>query len=297
MPAGSVEPKDRCGTGECAGVCSGVTQYSNGFPFSACTFPPARTCGGGVTCSNGQVTGGGTCATNGPTCVAGSPTPAPCGGGLGCADPTHCKPACTSAADCQTPNQVCAPDGKSCIPDGKVCHSNGECPKFNDCASDGMSCKPDAVLAAATARGVVPSTWEPPQLRTPAEVATELKDAGYTQDEQGRILFDAFAPGGIVPMFDPNAKTPLLGLRSCVYRLLACSVATGDLDACTAGNPRCEGSTPWLGDAAGVDCCPDECLMEYFEARATEPTFESVRKVINGTCYPGLRQYFEGLSQ
>ena len=297
MPAGSVDPKDRCGTGECAGVCSGVTQYSNGFPVSACTFPPARTCGGGATCSNGQITGGGTCAPNGPTCVAGPPTPAPCGGGLGCADSTHCKPACTSAADCQTPNQICDPDGKSCIPDGKVCHNDAECPKFNDCAANGMSCAPDAVLQAATARGVTPTAWNPPPVRSPDEVAAQLGAAGYTRDDQGRILLDAFAPGGIVPVFDPNAKTPLLGLRSCVYRLLACSFATGDLDACAAGNPRCEGSTPWLGDAAGVDCCPDECLMEYFEERATRPTFESVRKVINGTCYPGLRQYFEGLNQ
>jgi len=296
IATGSVEPLGRCGAGDCAGVCSGVTQFSdNGFPFSACTFPPNRSCGTGATCSNGQITGSGTCATTGPTCVVGPPTPVSCSGGVKCADGASCKPTCSTPADCQQPNQICSPDGTKCIPDGKRCHNDGECPKFNGCAPDGLSCIPDAVLAEATRRGVTPSTWEAPAVRTSAEIADLLRTAGFRSDDQGRIHFDDFDNGGVASIFDPAEKSPLLGLRSCVYRLEACTFETGNLDACVAAAPRCSSAQPWLGDPAGSDCCPAACLLEYFSQRDGHRDFSSLRNVVDGTCYPGLKTYYEEL--
>jgi hypothetical protein len=293
MPAGSVDPKDRCGTGECAGVCSGVTQYSNGFPLSACTFTPGRTCGGGVSCSNGQVTGGGTCATNSPTCVAGPPTPVPCGGGLKCGDDAHCKPGCTSAADCQAPNQICAPDGNSCIPDGKVCHSNVECPKFNDCAPDGKRCTPDAVLVAATARGVTPSTWEPEVSRNPDQLAAYLKAQGFPTDAEGQVFVDTKSTGAMDFVFDPRKKTPVTGFRHCMDRIAQCRFETRKLDECVAGAPRCTSDTPWLDDPGGWDCCPPQCLSEFFTLRANASAADVIIQLSDGACYPHLTEYME----
>ncbi len=312
VPAGAPDPKSTCGTGECAGVCSGNVQESNGFPASSCMYPAGRSCGSGstcndgqlsgsacsttgpgVSCSNGQVTGGGTCATNGPTCVAGPPTAVACGGGLKCADDAHCKPACSSAADCQTPNQICAPDGKSCISDGKVCHNNGECPKFNDCAADGLSCKPDAVLAAATARGVTASTWQPEVSRDPEQLAAYLKTLGYPEDSQGRIVLDTLEMSSAEMRFNPKHKTPVTGFRRCMDHIDQCRFETKKLDECVAAAPRCETDTPWLDDPGGWDCCPGQCLTDYFARRATRSGGQVMVDLSDGACYPHLTEYLE----
>lgn len=293
LPAGAAEPQGRCGGGECAGVCSGVTQESNGFPLSACTFPPGRACGGSPSCSNGQLTGGGTCADNGPTCVAAAPIPVACGGGMKCADDTQCKPACTTPGDCQAPNQICSPDGTHCIPDGKVCHNNAECPKFNDCAADGKSCKPDAVLAAATAQGVAPSTWTPKIVRTPQEVAAWLVSQGYPLDEEGRVRLVTKAIGVVEPVFDPNKKTPITQFGRCIDRIDACRFATDKLDECVAATPRCVTDTPWLDDPGGFDCCPSACLTHYFDLRTTESGPEAMVDLAEGDCYPQLKEELE----
>ena len=293
VPAGTLEATGRCGAGECAGVCSGVTQFSNGFPFSNCAFDSTRSCGASSSCVNGQLTRAGRCKATEPTCVSGTAVPAPCPGGMKCQDANSCKATCAAASDCAAPNQACSPDGSSCVPDGKLCRSDAECPRFNQCAADGKSCKPDAVLTAATARGVVPTTWQAPAVLSPQEVARALRDAGFREDAQGRIVFDAFEIGGLVSAFDPNLKTPLMGLRSCVYRLQTCALATGKMDECVAGAPRCEDDTPWLGDPGGTDCCPDACLTGYFDERELRSSYQAVRKIIEGSCYPGLTQYYQ----
>jgi hypothetical protein len=204
-----------------------------------------------------------------------------------------CKPACNAPADCAASDQVCSADGKSCIPDGKVCHSNSECPKFNDCATDGMSCKPDAVLAAATARGVVPASWAAPTVRTSQEVAAELKRVGFREDSDGRVLIPGAEFGGVQLAFDPSVANPLTGLRSCLVHIQACIVGVGKWDECMAAMPRCEGETPWLGDQAGTDCCPAECLLSYMNARETKNPREAIDVIMSSSCYPGLRQLLD----
>lgn len=297
VQAGAPDPTAQCGSGECAGVCSGQLQFSNGFPVSSCAFPPGRSCGAPGGCADGQLTGGSSCSTTSATCVPLPATPRACNGNLECANATTCKPACTSPADCAIAHQICAPDGKSCISDGKVCHDDGECPRFNDCASDGMSCKPDAVLAAATARGVVPSTWEPPQLRTPQQVAAVMKAMGYPEDAQGRMIFPGSGFGGIDIGFDPHRADPITGLRSCLVRIQACIVTGEKWDECIASVPRCQTATPWLGDPAGNDCCPAECLLEYFDARNTQHPRKAMDTMMGSSCYPGLRTFAEGAAQ
>ncbi len=294
VQAGAPDPAARCGTGECAGVCSGRLEHVNGFPRSSCTFAPGRSCGAPGGCADGQLTGGSICSTTSATCIPGPVEPRACNGNLECADATTCKPACTSPADCALPHQICAPDGKSCISDGKVCHGNSECPKFNECASDGKSCKPDAVLAAATARGVVPSTWEPPHLRTPQEVAAVMKSMGYPEDAEGRMIFPGSGFGKIDLAFDPSRADPITGLRACLVRIQACIVTGQKWDECVAGVPRCETATPWLGDPAGNDCCPAECLLEYFDARITQNPRNAMDAMMGSSCYPGLRTFAEG---
>lgn len=291
---GAPGPQNRCGAGECGGVCSGIAQTSNGFPVSSCTFPAGRTCGTGATCSNGQITGAGSCAANGPTCVMGPPTPVACGGGLKCTDDTSCKAACSSSADCQQPYQVCSGDGTRCVPDGKVCHNNGECPKFNKCNADGQSCIPDAVLAAAAAHGVTPAQWQAAPARTPEDVATILKQRGFPEDPEGRIRIPGAAFGDVEIVFNPRRRDPLMGFRACRVRIQACFQNVGDWDECVAGTPRCESSTPWSGDPAGDDCCPTECLVQYFDARDTKNALESLGSMGSSSCYPGLNQQLEG---
>ena len=288
MPAGSLDPQARCGAGECAGVCSGVTQFSNGFPFSNCSFTAGRSCGAPGNCSDGQITGGSLCSTTGPTCVTAPPTPRFCGGGLECADAGSCKPACTSPSDCAAPHQICSPDGKSCIPDGKLCHSDAECPKFNDCASDGMSCKPDAVLAAATARGTSPSAWQPELVRNPTQIATWLRGLGYPDDGHGRIILDTESTGPLRMVFDPQDVRPVTGFRYCMQRINQCRYETGKLDECVAAAPRCVSNSPSPNDPGGFDCCPESCLLRYFALRSTLSPADVMVEIADGSCYPHL---------
>lgn len=291
VPAGSPDPTAQCGAGECAGVCSGQLDEYNGFPHSSCTYPTAKPCGAGVTCSNGRISGGGSCAATGPVCVATASEPQPCPGGLGCAvDGISCKPVCNAPADCAASNQVCSADGKSCISDGKVCHSDSECPKFNDCEPDGKSCTPDVVLVAANAKGITPSNWQPQFVRTPRQFAQELRDSGLEQDEGGRIRVRSNL-GGLAMLFDPEMNTPLSGMVGCINRLLRCNSETEELDRCVAAAPRCQSDDPWDNDVGGFDCCPVSCLERYFQFDESSDPESNILELMDGDCFPGLGEY------
>lgn len=294
IPAGQPDPKGLCGTGDCAGVCSGVLQSSSGFSSSSCLFAAGRPCGTGLSCNNGQLTGGGSCAPTGPVCVAGTSQTTLCAGGLGCADATSCKTGCASPSDCTAPNQACSADGKACVGDGKVCHNNGECPRFNTCAGDGTRCQPDAVLQAAAEHGVQPSEWQPSIARTPAQVAHALKQQGYEEDSDGRILLTLESPSGLDLRFDPNQNTPQTGFLACIHRIERCRFETRALDQCIAAAPRCESATPWANDPGGFDCCPAGCLSAYFSSRSSMDPDEAMGELIKGQCYPEYVSYMEG---
>jgi hypothetical protein len=272
LAQGQPDPKGRCGSGECAPVCSGRSTVVNGSTASSCEYPTAtRECGETPTCSDGRQTSRGHCKSGANVCLP--PTGSqPCPGGLGCADATSCRTACSKRSDCTS--------------------------GLSTCSSDGTACVPDAAITLANGRGIVPLEWHPSRVRTAQELADLLRQAGFEQDANGRILFGDQAFGGVTPFFDPNLKTPMTGLRSCVYRLQACALANNaQVDQCVAGTPRCVGETPWVGDPGGDDCCPEACLTKYFEARATESAFRSFRKITDGSCYPGFSAFIQELNQ
>jgi len=99
---------------------------------------------------------------------------------------------------------------------------------------------------------------------------------------------------GLDLAFDPNLYDPTTGLRSCSTRIDVCFEATSKLDACVAGAPRCVSSTPWKNDPGGEDCCPESCLLEYFDKRKTMSDAAALMSVVRGTCYPGMQALLEG---
>lgn len=268
VEAGAPEPKGLCGSGECAAVCSGVLRTPiNGAPASTCIYPSNRPCGPAPVCSGGTFTPQRHCSTSANSCV--SVATAACAGALGCANSTSCKSTCTSRLDCQSP--------------------------YNKCSASGSSCVADSASVLATQRGVTPATWTPAVRRSPAQVAELLKQAGFTEDAEGRILLDDLTMAGVTPAFDPNLKTPVTGFRACMGRIYACrATSTNNNDRCVAAMPRCASSTPW-DDPAGFDCCPEECLAEYFTTRATQDLNLALLNLAHSECYPGLAEYMEGL--
>lgn len=257
---GSADPLSRCGSGECGGVCG---------PQAQCVYDAARSCGPPGSCADGALAPGGHCSGTSATCVTTSLTPTPCAGGLVCQDETSCKTACTARTDCSSPYAECGPGG--------------------------TGCQADAVSVAANARGVQPSDWVPAVRRTPADVAQLFRQAGFESDDQGRILFTDFAMGGVTLIFDPRVQNPATGFRGCMERIQACYVTRATLDACVAATPRCVSSTPWLDDPGGFDCCPNECLLEYFEQRANQSEGDAYINLSTSLCYPGLETYLEDL--
>lgn len=111
VPAGQPEPHGYCGTGVCAGVCSGKD--------ASCTFDGSRPCGPLSTCSNGIYTPGGTC---GGGCTVAT-QPVPCLGGLACADATSCRTTCDSRTDCAHHWMQCNANANGCQPDSTATHA------------------------------------------------------------------------------------------------------------------------------------------------------------------------------
>ncbi|MGC9983152.1 MAG: hypothetical protein ABSF35_05905 [Polyangia bacterium] len=90
-----------CGTDpQCMGTCTGQAD-------GHCTYPVAKTCGGGPICSGPSLIGTGTCSQG--SCVA--PAGQLCNDGFNCSG-TACKTSCAAAADCQ--------DSYTCL--GGSCH-------------------------------------------------------------------------------------------------------------------------------------------------------------------------------
>ena len=53
--------------------------------------------------------------------------------------------------------------------------------------------------------------------------------------------------------------------------------------------------TPWADDPAGFDCCPIECLSEYFDLREEETPGKAMISLASSMCYPGLQSHLESL--
>lgn len=65
----------------------------------------------------------------------------------------------------------------------------------------------------------------------------------------------------------PGKPTPADGYAQCVQGIVRCMTTRGSIDPCVEAAPRCAGPTPWLGDPAGSDCCPNACVKVYSAER------------------------------
>jgi hypothetical protein len=257
VPAGQPDLAGRCGSGECAGVCPGTLNATS------CVFDSQRECGPAARCENAAFTPRAHCAADRAACVA-SAAPTPCANGFPCADATACRTGCTTRLDCRS--------------------------RFDTCDVAAQRCVPDQVSVEIATRGITPAAFDPPALRTPQEIAAELLDAGYEQNDAGVIVLPSLGGGPIELGFDPNEKNPLIGLKECNVSILACVEEKGVFDECVAAAPRCVSETPWDGDPAGLGCCPEACLLAYFNARPAKRFSEAMKELNNG-CYPGFLDY------
>jgi len=195
-----------------------------------------------------------------------------CPGNLACADAASCRTQCSARNDCED--------------------------AFKTCAASGSGCIADHVTEVAATLGVTPSSWKPPVHRTRADIVASLLANGFTPDEKGRFIFEGITDVGLDLAFDPNLYDPMTGLRSCATRINACfergSQNGSKLDSCIAASPRCVSSTPWKNDPCGEDFCPESCLLEYFDKRATMSAAAALSSMVEGTCYPGMQAVLEG---
>jgi hypothetical protein len=269
---GQPDPSGQCGTGPCTGTCPapGVTP--------SCAYDPTVICGPPPVCANGMLTPGGHCSPQASICipstaalpqcplfngapVLSSPCVLPaqkCPNSAGCDSPTSCKAGCSVRADCSSFQ--------------------------DDCNQQGL-CVPDQASLLASQQGVTTASLvQPPPLRTNAEIAALLVDAGGFQvDDAGRVLIETVA--GMDLMFDPNKRDPTSGLRLCLDYIEACMALNSTIDGCVAAARRCSTSTPWLGDPSGDDCCPQGCLVQYFTARQTSTAQQALQTFLTTPCY------------
>lgn len=234
-----------------------------------CIFDSGTECGESGGCADGLLQPRGQCLQG--ECRPSASGPQPCPGGLTCADEVSCKSECTGRLDCTAP--------------------------FASCSSP-STCGPDGVSIAASNRGVTPASWSEPEAFSLEEIAQLLEAAGLPKDDQG-IYLPGFEFAGLRPTLDPTLKTPMVGLKYCMYRINMCAMETRKIDECIAAMPRCVTSTPWDGnDPAGVDCCPEECLLAYFdELDRGGGRVEGLDAIVNSGCYPGITEYVNGGAQ
>jgi hypothetical protein len=152
----------------------------------------------------------------------------------------------------------------------------------------------DSATVAANAFGVTPVDVKLPRYKPISEMADELADAGYPRVDGGGVAIPTISFGGIVGVVDPSHRTPAMSYRACVNYLAVCMQATKKVDGCVASAPRCVTSTPWLGDPAGDDCCPESCLAEYFVDRQTMGPSEALGRWRTSGCYPSEPGYYDG---
>jgi hypothetical protein len=283
VAAGQPEPAGRCGTGPCAGTCSGSSDFG---PGPTCVFNAALACPPGPSCSGGVLAAGGHCASFGPSCLTAAadsaimppcpPLPgggfdesqpcwlptAACPGNLGCADGASCKPACATRADCSGP--------------------------YAECQSGTTACAPDQASQLATQQGITPVSWTPPPVRTPSQIAAVLEEAGIPEDDAGNFILPSDSIAGIQLAYNPSIQLPVTGLAMWTDYLGACMKTQQKVDECVVSSARCQTATPWLGDPAGNDCVPEACLVVYLQTRGSgSDSVAALQTVYESGCYEG----------
>jgi hypothetical protein len=125
------------------------------------------------------------------------------------------------------------------------------------------------------------------------DLAEALKRAGYEADDAGRVILTPNETG-LSLGYDPNLHDPTTGFRACVAQIGSCLLTTKTEDECVRDSSRCVSATPWKDDPAGDDCCPESCIQEYFELRKTRSDMAALQRVVDGTCYPGMKDLASG---
>ncbi len=271
---GQADASGFCGTGPCTGTCPGP-----GMPLG-CAYDATVTCGPPSVCTQGAVTPGGHCGPQSPVCITSTtllPTcpvangvpdvsspcvlpPQACAGGAACASTAACGTGCVLRTDCASP--------------------------YSDCSTLTGTCGPDVASQLATQQGISPATVHPPPRLTNAEIAGMLDDAGVAHDDSGVYYLGSLDPNAAVGgAFDPSLVTPALSMRNCMQYIETCAFLNGgDIDGCVAQAPRCATSTPWTGDPAGVDCCPQSCLVQYLTTRASNSPGSALVSLAQSAC-------------
>jgi hypothetical protein len=275
IPAGQPDLSGLCGTGPCTGTCPGTPHAT------ACSYDPTKACGSASACVDGTITASGHCsATDGTCLLPGSPLPA-CQIVNG--TPDFSRPCVITSLQCPN-NAGCA--GPTSCKTG-ACSQRTDCNRYTTCDTTSGTCVPDPVSQAAGQLGSTPAKVLPPPRLTNEAIAAQLADAGFSSDDAGRFFIsgpdDTNTTLGLT--FDPNLRTPALSFKACVEYILSCVMLNGDVDSCVAQAPRCVSSTPWNGDPAGIECCPQACLLKYFSSRPATAPAAAMQSVAASTCY------------
>jgi hypothetical protein len=208
-------------------------------------------------------TAGGQCSPVSGTCIVASTPAQACPNGNGCASATACNTGCQNRSNCASP--------------------------YSDCNTVTGQCFPDQASQLAGQQGITPAATAPPPRLTNQEIAAMMADAGFPEDDAGVFYFvssDRNAP--IVKSFDPSISTPLTLFRNCMEYIETCAlVNSGNFDGCVAKASRCATSTPWVSDPAGIECCPESCLVLYLQTREAQAAAVSLETVAQSTCVFG----------
>ncbi|HEY6556976.1 MAG TPA: hypothetical protein VI072_06870 [Polyangiaceae bacterium] len=130
-------------------------------------------------------------------------------------------------------------------------------------------------------------------MRSQDEIAELAAKAGLQRNDAGKILIPGARSGGLQLAFDPSLKDPFTGFDECSRNLMTCVLAGREEDECVAHVPRCQSKTPWLGDPAGVGCCPESCIRRYF-AEPSKKARKGLKPIVNHSeCYPGIQEWNE----
>jgi len=75
------------------------------------------------------------------------------------------------------------------------------------------------------------------------------------------------APVSVPLHVTASQRNPADALRACALSINACVMRPRAAVDCMQIVPKCQSSTPWLGDPAGDGCCPGACLQAYESSR------------------------------
>lgn len=122
--------------------------------------------------------------------------------------------------------------------------------------------------------------WDPPS----AHLSAKMKRRGWPRTDAGALLAGPAYRGSMG--IDPGKEsTPLNSFLGCSAQINLCARLTNhNFDECVKGARRCRSAEPWKGDSAGPECCPQNCIDAYFNARRGHCALSSLKLAIDSGC-------------